>query len=190
YWNVSESSDLVNWTIIGGVTLNSSGTGTFSDNQISGVPSRFYKLSNGTCCSQAIGFSRTVIPPGNVMIANQFDAAANTLDGLFKPNMVDGTSLPTGTVIDKWDGSQYLSYTWNGSIWSDGTATLNPGEGAFIENSGSSGFTVTFAGLVRQGNLVNPVQAGNYICSSILPKAGALATDLGYSPKFHYFVIL
>ena len=74
YWNISESSDLVNWTLVQGVTLDGSGNGLFSDGTISGVAHRFYKLSNGTCCSPAIGFERVTLGTsglGYTPVANQ-----------------------------------------------------------------------------------------------------------------------
>ena len=47
YWNVYESSNLVNWTLVGGVTLDASGNGSFTHGSVSGGPCRFYKLGNG-----------------------------------------------------------------------------------------------------------------------------------------------
>jgi uncharacterized repeat protein (TIGR03803 family) len=47
YWNVYESSNLVNWTLVGGVTLDGFGDGSFTNGSISGGSCRFYKLGNG-----------------------------------------------------------------------------------------------------------------------------------------------
>jgi hypothetical protein len=175
YWNVYWSSDLTNWTLAGGVTLNASGIGTFTDNGVSGVPQQFYHVSNGSTCSQAIGFVRLTANPGYTAIANQLDSPqGNTLDGLFNPTMADGTSLTAGTQIQKCNGSAPVTYTWNGSSWGgNGSVTLNPGEGALLLNPTNTPLTVTFVGLVREGSLSLPLTAGQfYLVSAMVPMAG------------------
>jgi hypothetical protein len=199
FWNVYSSSDLTNWTLIGGTSPD---IGTFSDNTISGVPYRFYKLSDGECCSQAIGFTRiqvgagTTNSPGtNALIANQLDAAdGNTLDGLFNVNgsgdMPDGTPLPGGSVLFKYDfpTQAYVYYFWTGAGWLDGngnnagTVSLNPGEGAFLAVSNAT--QVTFVGLVREGSFSIPTTPGQFqLVSSEIPKTGGLQTGLGFTPN-------
>jgi hypothetical protein len=183
YWNVYQSADLTTWTQVAGVTLNANGQAIFTDNNVSGVPYRFYHLSNGSSCSQAIGFTRVTVAAGAAqLIANQFDTPANTLAGLFSP-MIDGTYLPDGTQLQKWNGSAYTTATWSGTTlsWSpDGSASLAPGEGAFIQNPSASPITVTFAGLVREGQLTTSVPAATpQIVSVAIPKAGAFGTVVG-----------
>jgi hypothetical protein len=199
-WTVYDSSDLTNWTPSGSVTLGSSGTGSFTDTNITGVPYRFYKLSDSNCCSQAIGFVRIQVGAGptnspgtNSLLANQLDSAnGNTLDGLFNVNgsgaMPDGTPLMNGAEIIKWDVSSqaFLYYTWNsGTGWLDGSGnpagnvTLNPGEGAFLATTNA--VMVTFVGLVRDGNLSMFVGPSNfYLVSAMVPKFGGLQTGLAY----------
>jgi hypothetical protein len=205
YWEVYDSTDLTNWTLIAGVTLDTAGAGSFTNNSIAGVPYRFYLLSDGTCCSQPIGFTRiqvgagtTNVPGTNALIADQLDApGGNTLDGLFNVNgagtMPDGTSLSNESVISKWDvpSQAFVYYTWNptaGSGWRDasgnpaGSVTLNPGEGAYLVTSNA--LTVTFVGLVPYGSLSLSSSTNQFrIISSILPEAGGLQTDLGYVPR-------
>jgi sugar lactone lactonase YvrE len=43
-WNVYSSSDLKNWTFVGAVTLNVSGTAPFTVNVTSGMPQQFYRV--------------------------------------------------------------------------------------------------------------------------------------------------
>jgi hypothetical protein len=199
YWNEYESSDLVNWTLVGGVTLGSSGSGSFTDSNVSGVAHRFYKLNNGTNCSQLIGFTRVTVGPGpetcpgtNALIANQLDAPVNTLDGLFniEPNhtMPDGSSLPAGSEIEKWNsGGFYDIYTWNGTDWGgNGSVTLAPGEGAFLViPTNNPPVTVTFVGSVREGQLTIPLPQGCNMVSLMLPEAGGIQSVLGYQPYNH-----
>jgi len=45
-------SDLKNWTLVGGMTLNSAGIGTFTDNSVQRSATPFYHVSNGSTCSQ------------------------------------------------------------------------------------------------------------------------------------------
>jgi hypothetical protein len=185
-WTVYSSTDLKSWTPVGGVTLDGNGNSSYTDGNVNGVGYRFYKLSNGTYHSQAIGFERLTIQSGSNLVADQLDAPLNTLDGLFNigPNhtMPDGTVLPAGTQIKKWDGSGWNNiYTWNGSQWSpDGNATLNPGEAALIQNNSGTTFTVTFVGLVPEGQLTHSLVPGNYPLSSYLPLAGGISSVLGF----------
>jgi len=209
-WGVYSSTNLTNWTSITNLTLDGSGAGSFTDSSISGIPYRFYKLSDSNCCSQAIGFTRIQVGTGtltnlagpgtNTLIVNQLDmTGGNTLDNLFNVNgggaMIDGTALVNGSAIQKWDvpTQAFVNYTWNGSLgsgWRDasgnsaGNISLNPGEGGFLYNVGSNAITVTFAGLVRQGALALSLPAQKYqIISSLVPKQGGIQTDLGYVPN-------
>jgi len=211
---IYDSADLVHWTLIDSIVLDGNGTsasatdnnppsgttglqsGDFVNN--TGVPYRFYKVTDGQFVSRTIGFCNLWIGPGttnapgtNSFIANQFDEPnGNTLDGIFDPaNQISGElPLPTGTIIAKWDatGGVYDYYTWSGSTWGgSGGITLNPGEGAFLANPTSNPILVTFAGLVREGTSSLSVNSGSYILvSSILPKAGLIQDTLGYIPNF------
>jgi hypothetical protein len=183
YYDVYDSSDLTNWAQIGGITLNASGTNVFTDFAVAGITNRFYKVTSGDCCSQAIGFTRySLAADKQAMLANQFDAPANTLDGLFNP-MADGNVLSDGTTVQKFNGSSYDNYTWNAGSWSpNGNATLNPGESVWVINNTNTTLGVVFAGLVREGSLTNLLQVGTNLCSAQIPRGGKLQTGLGYPP--------
>jgi hypothetical protein len=183
-WTAYASEDLTNWAVLGSVTLNGSGTGSFNDNAINGLPHRFYKLSNGVYTSRIIGFERTTAGPGYTPIANQLEAETSTLDGLFNPGP-DGATFPSGTQIEKWNGTNFDYYTWTNSAWfPDGNITFSPGEGAFISNATSNSFRVTFVGLVREGTTSIPLTQGQFsFVSAPVPLAGGLQTALGYVPN-------
>jgi hypothetical protein len=189
-WTVFSSTDLKNWTPVDSLTLDGTGAGSFTDDSINGLMHKFYKLSNGTYTSHAIGFERLSIAPGSTLIADQLVAPQNTLDGLFNigtgHGMADGTTLPSGTVISFWNGAGYNDYTWNGSAWSaNGNAVLAPGGGAFIRNYSGTAFTVTFVGLVADGEIDIPLaNEQNSVASSPVPQAGGLTSVLGYVPNF------
>src|SRR5207249_168495 len=103
--NVYSSSDLVSWTFRNALVLND-GAANFTDNQVSGINYRFYRVSNADCASQTLGFVRLTVPAnGSSMIANQLDAPPNTLANLL-PNP------PLGTEVSKWTGSAYTTYTY------------------------------------------------------------------------------
>jgi hypothetical protein len=83
----------------------------------------------------SVGYYNLSIPTGYSMIANQMFSSETTLQDLL-PN-------PTpGMIVFKWTGalfeaSEYFGAPFN--AWSpDGSATLVPGEGAFIYNPGSA----------------------------------------------------
>lgn len=102
-------------------------------------------------------------------IANPLNTTNNTIASLLP-------APPDGTTLFKWTGSAFVSSTFFLGAWSDGTFTLNPGEGGIIQSV--SPFTNTFVGEVLQGNLTNAYPAGFSIRSSKVPQAATL-TVLG-----------
>lgn len=202
---IYDSADLIHWTLLDSLKLDakgssrnatdndpSSGTsglksGAFVNN--TGVPYRFYKVSNGQFWSQAIGFERITVGPEttngapgtNALIANQLIEPNSTLNGLFSP-MVDGSTLPNDSQVYVWDDSVHAfdTYTYSGGVWSpNGNAQLLPGGAAFVIVTNTT--KVTFAGLVPQGNLTNVLVAGyNVGTSSQVPQAGGITSNLGY----------
>jgi len=124
---------------------------------------------NNVYSVNAVGYVNVTVPKGFSLIANQLNSTNNTIDSLL------GTP-PGGTQIFKWTGTGFTSYEYfTGLGWfPDGSATLNPGEGAFINNASAAAFTVTFVGEVPQGSLVNNIPAGFSIRSSQVPQAGTM----------------
>lgn len=127
----------------------------------------------------AVGYVQEVLQPGVFqMIANPLNTTNNSLPSIL-------ATPPNGTVLYKWNGSTYVSSSYRFGSWSDGTLTLNPGEGCFIKCGGSVGgtpFTNTFVGEVLQGSLSNAIPVGFSIKSSMVPQAGGLQTVLGLTP--------
>ena len=68
-------------------------------------------------------------------------------------------------------------------IWyPHGNATLSPGEGFIIDNNSDGPFTITFVGLVPQGQQTIPVAASGYrFISAKLPQAGSISSVVGYT---------
>ena len=121
----------------------------------------------------AVGFANVTIPTGFSMIANPLAASSSTLSSLL-------SSAPAGTQVFKFNGSTFdNALHLGGGNWINGGLTLVPGEGAFVQNTSGSQFSVTFVGEVQTGNLVNPVPAGFSIRSSQVPQSGAVSTLLG-----------
>jgi len=95
------------------------------------------------------------------MIANPLNnTAGNELSKILP-------SVPFGTTIYKWNGTQFTSSVFLGAWAPD--ATLAPGEGAFIALTADT--TLTWVGEVMQGALANPIPAGLSIRSSQVPQA-------------------
>jgi hypothetical protein len=191
-WQVQESYDLVNWQLAGSVTLVSSSITTFTRTGLSGVTYLFLRVTSGDCCSSPVGFVRMNVAVGelrliaNQFVANQFELPAATLTELFAP-MPDGTYLPNDVQISKWNGAAYDTYSWNATSkrWlPNGNATLSTGEAAMILNpsTNTNPVTITFAGMVKEGNLVNPLTSGNNFRSSMVPQGGLIHSVLGYNP--------
>jgi hypothetical protein len=118
------------------------------------------------------------------LIADQLIAPDNTLNGL-APTMNDGSPLAAGIVIAHWNGSAYTYRTWNGSTWSpNGTATLNPGEGAQIlnTNANATATMISFIGTVPPAPQENSIISGQHIYSSMVPMGGKITSWLNYPP--------
>jgi hypothetical protein len=122
----------------------------------------------------AVGYVNVTAKPGLTMIANPLKGASNKVTDLL-------AGVPDGTTIYKYAGAAgYQSTTLDFGQWSDTSLTLDPGEGAFISNTGTSDITITFVGEVPQGDLKNPIPAGFSIRSSQVPQKGVLDADLKF----------
>jgi hypothetical protein len=123
----------------------------------------------------AVGYVNVTVPRGFSMIANPLNASTNTIPALF-------ASAPDGTIIYKFNSATgtYTSNLKDFGEWSIPNDSLLPGDGAFILNSGTQPFTVTFVGEVMQGNLTNAIPNGFSIKSSMVPQSGQLDTVLGF----------
>src|SRR5581483_6686472 len=63
---VQASSDLSSWSTIDTVTLNSSGTYTYTETGLGSTQCRFYRVQqNSTCSCNSVGFSRVIAYPGS-----------------------------------------------------------------------------------------------------------------------------
>jgi hypothetical protein len=123
----------------------------------------------------AVGYVKVTVKPGFQLIANPLDAADNTIKALL-------ANVPEGTTLYKFDASTGLFDIQNFfGVWvPNENTTLNPGEGAFILNPGTTDVTLTFVGEVKQGTLTQSVPAGFSIQASQVPQEGQLDTDLKY----------
>jgi hypothetical protein len=61
--------------------------------------------------------------------------------------------------------------------------TLNPGEGFFVQNKGTSDITITFVGEVLTGTQSVALGAGYSLLGSAIPQSGKVETDLGLPAK-------
>jgi outer membrane protein assembly factor BamB len=115
-WAIYASSNLTDWSVPGSVTLDSTGVGTFNDNDVAGVTNRFYQARNGNECSPVIGFINITIPPGTNLIANQLyqvndsEYPQNTANGLLQFLANSGYSypyLPDQSLLMNWNGAGF-----------------------------------------------------------------------------------
>lgn len=126
-----------------------------------------------------VGYYNVTIPANSLqMIANQFNTTNNTIAALI-PN-----PPPYANFYKYTTGVGYTLYQFDPDVpgWQpDGNATLNPGEGGFLDNVDVNPLTLTFVGEVPQGTLGNPLPSGYAIRSSMVPQAGGVDT-LGIVP--------
>jgi len=122
----------------------------------------------------SVGYINLSIPVGFSLIANQLDAADNSV-GAIMP------AVPIGTTLYKWNGTGYDINNFSFAGWGNPAMTLNPGEGAFIKNTSASPINVTLVGEVPQLADSNiSVPAGFSIVSSTVPQSGALDAVLEF----------
>jgi hypothetical protein len=127
--------------------------------------------------ANTVGFVNRNIPTGFSMFSNPVIGADNTIAGLF-PNPAIGTSIYKFDVV----AGAYSLFSFGFSGWDAAalTATLVPGEGAFIFNPVAP-TTVTFSGEVATAGASNiTIGAGFSILSSVVPQGGKLQTVLGF----------
>jgi len=157
-------------------------------------------LAAGALSSQAQSnvYSLNVVGYVNVSLTNGFNLIANPLDsdGTGTNNglvAVLSNSLPPLSQAYKFVGGGFVSYLYNASgHWQGGgvgTATLNPGEGLFVNVPVST--NITFVGQVLQGSQTNHnIAAGYSMLGSIIPLSGGVQTSLQYTPAIHDQVYL
>jgi hypothetical protein len=120
-----------------------------------------------------VGYVNQVYPANAFsMIANPLNATNNTV-----PQIIKGA--PVGTIVYKFSAG-WVGNSWDGSVWFNPAATLNPGEGAFMFVPTGPPYTNTYVGEVLQGSLTNSLPAGFSLIGSKVPQAGGVQTVLGY----------
>lgn len=137
----------------------------------------------------AVGFINVAVPSGHSLVSAQlvsyYGPAAVYTD---LPNVVTNVfafASSNGLAVTKIraDGRLGSSYYTPRVGWTETSMTLLPGEGAVLWNAGAP-FTNTIVGSVLQGALTNELPAGLTLCSSSVPQAGRLTSDLQFPAAF------
>lgn len=103
-------------------------------------------------------------------LANPFVTPNNTVAALLP-------SVPEGTLLYKYaNGAGYTTNVCSGGVWTDGSATLNPGEAVFLYNTARTNLLITFAGTILQSTVSNTIPAGYSLVSPMIPLPGAIST--------------
>jgi hypothetical protein len=124
----------------------------------------------------AVGYVNKTLTPGFTMVSNPLIAADNTIQTLFN-NFQGG--VRDGTTVYKFAGGGFLTAGfdefggWSGT---GATATLMPGEGAFVFIPNPIGAetpnkVLTFVGEVPQNQTSTPLPRGFSMKSSVVPQA-------------------
>jgi len=121
--------------------------------------------------AQSNVYSLNVVGYVNVpVLANKFQLISNPLkNGANNLNTILATNVPDGTLIYKFVGGGFpgSSVFIEGFGW-DPDATLNPGEGAFVNCPNNT--NLTFVGEVVTGS-TNPIPAGFSLKGSVVPQS-------------------
>jgi hypothetical protein len=127
----------------------------------------------------AVGYVNITVPKGGfALLANPLNQPTNSIAAVL-PDAPKGTRV---YVISSTTG-QFVTVTKlpSGS-WSAADTLLAPGTGFFVKNSDTANdLPITFVGEVPQGTVTVPYAAGFNLIGSIVPQAGKLETDLGFT---------
>jgi len=122
----------------------------------------------------AVGYVNLPVGPGFSLITSIFADWDQTVHTQI-PNLPDGVSL------FKVDGNGFIANNFLDG-WSDPDMLLVPGQGWFLSNPSTEPFTVTMVGDVFEGRLTNHLQKGYSLCSSLVPQAGLISSQVGFPP--------
>ncbi len=128
-------------------------------------------LNVGNFSPEIVGFvTLSAAASTYTAIANPFVTPDNSVAALLP-------SVPNGTQLFKYaTGSGYTTNTCSGGMWTDGSATLNPGEAVFFNNVARSNVLLTFAGTIMQSAVSNAIPAGYSLISPMIPFPSALSS--------------
>ena len=176
------SGDLRNWKLLtkagkADEMFNASGEKSKVVNRPGGVNTLFFRalLKTEKYSKNAIGFVRVTYPKGPSLIANPLDREdGNTVANLFA-SLPDGSSL---TKLDEATGELVMNVLVGGS-WDNPAMTLDPGEGAVLDNAGEGQIAIEYFGVALQGNLASAIPATAAFRSAMTPVDGGVTTVLG-----------
>lgn len=139
--------------------------------------------------ANAVGYVKINAAHGYTLLANPFDCGTNTVAALLP-------TAPSGSVLYKYTtGAGYASNVFSGGHWSDGDMSLEPGEGGFFYNPGTTTQKFVFAGQVLDGTATNFIPRGYSITSPMIPlpnSLGSVPANTGdviqtYSGQWHSY---
>jgi hypothetical protein len=183
--DIEASTNLVNWTNLGMVTLSGGGTYTYTDTAAVNFTNRFYCVQQGTnCSSNTVGFITIIVPAKNPDNSSAFIAFANQLNNPTGSNDLDVLfdALPIQSQVQTWNlANQSFSTSLKGgspAYWNF-DVSLDPSQGSGLAHAGGTNrVKIVFVGEAPKGPQINtnfPTIAGNLsLMSSILPRAGTL----------------
>jgi len=128
-------------------------------------------LSINNFSPEIVGFVTISAPHSSyTAFANPFVTGDNSVAALLP-------SMPEGTQLFKYStGAGYTTNICSGGVWTDGSATLNPGEAGFLYNPSLRNVLMTFAGAILQSTVSNTIPAGYSLVSPMIPLPGAIST--------------
>jgi hypothetical protein len=135
----------------------------------------------GAVSSNIVGYTKLTLNDGFNLVANTLNASNNSAEALF-------ASTPAGTQIYRWAAGTFkvLNNLDGAGTWTGNDFALNPGEAVFIKIPKGGATSVYLVGEVVTKpaaiSLTSTKGSFNFV-SSVLPVAGALDTDLQYTPN-------
>src|SRR5581483_5926573 len=127
-------------------------------------------LSNHYFSENAVGFVKINAGRGEILFANPFDCGDNTVAALLP-------SVQAGSVVYRYTTSVgYSSNIFANGHWSDGSMTIEPGDGAFFYNPTRTTEKIVFAGRGLANSVTNYVPTGYSVASPMIPLPNSLST--------------
>lgn len=126
-----------------------------------------------------VGYINVTLPPGFNMLSNPLDLDGTGTNNTFNTALANAFSDNGGnyTLAYKFANGAFTGpyYSIGGQWFSN--PSLNPGEGAFVQNNTGGNVTVTFVGTVLTNQSV-ALPAGYNIASSPMPLTGGVGSTL------------
>jgi hypothetical protein len=128
----------------------------------------------------AVGFINIQLSPGFNLLSCQLFQNSYSVEGTIGNLMPHGTMVIVVGDSGRFEVNRYST----GTGWSDPGMLIPLGRGFFVYNPTPTQQVLTLVGSIFSAGFSSSIPAGTSLCSSMLPIAGLLQSDLGFPIAF------